>query len=469
MKLLFILLLGVFTHGWCVDNGNPTETCQTTDNQGNQKDDSSRDPGDVKIYEHTLKNGLRIVVVPVESNGRIYFGVLYGVGSVDDPMGKVGLSHFLEHMMFKGTKSVSKDHLHYLLSKYCVSFGANTDCDYTLYHHIVRKEFLYLSLVIEADRMVNLRIDDTEFAIEKGVILEEAGLRNIDPTSRYLNDAGARMWYLYSQYAPPVIGTTYTIENISPKALRKHYKKYYVPNNATLIFVGNIQIEEVVPIAEKYFGRLKPSKELKRRVIPEPLNTGIRYFIEKSVPEIKTQTLQISYSFDKNIVVALKDMNIARFMTFMLFGPYGLTKVMKDEKNLICSARIDLGFNRGNKAFLYITLSLRDGVDRRVVEKECLEIVRNFKKFLTNDLLQKEKEKDSTGFKFMTDSPQELFGEMVGLMKGECSLDDANNRPKIIDDITLDDLINMAAKIFRDENMNHMVYSHPTTIRCFEY
>jgi zinc protease len=453
-------------------SGPQVDSCQEEAkavSEAGEADNKPPPPGDIKVHEHTLKNGLRIVVVPVDSNGQIYFGVLYGVGSVDDPANKLGISHFLEHMMFNGTKNVSKTRLRYFLDKYHVYSGANTNLDCTLYYGAIRKELLYLSLKIEADRMANLTIDKQEFAREKKVIMEEAGLDNLDPINKYMNDAVPRTLYLYSQYASSVIGTTHTIESITPKALMKHYRKYYVPNNATLIFVGSIEKDEAVQLAEKYFGHIKSSSPLRRRVIPEPLNTGISYFIEHSIPEIKTQTLQIFYSLDKGIFATSKDIYAVQFMTGILSGPYGATKLMVDEKNLICGGGIDLSLNRGNKTFLCISLSLREGRDRRVVEKECLEIIRNYKQFLTKELLQMEKEKDAIGFNFTTDSPQGVFWQIVGMVNVGRSMDDVSNRRKIIESITLEDLINMAETIFKDENITHMVYLHPPEIRRWGY
>lgn len=417
---------------------------------------------EIRIHEHFLKNGLRIIVVPVDSNGIIHFGVRYNIGSVDDPEDKMGLSHFVEHMMFLGTKKVSKERLSYLMDKYCIYYNAITGVESTLYYCSVRKEFLKMMMQIEVDRMQNLKMNRAEFEREKKVIMEERNLRDMDPSNRYLGDTMLRSFYFYSKYAYPIIGYAHHIENIDMESLIKHYKKYYVVNNATLIFVGNIEKEEAVKLAERYFSYLKPSKKkIERRLIQEPLNTGISYFIEKSGPEIKKQELQITYAFDKNILASLKNINVANIMINILFGPSVFTKIMMDEKALISDFEASFKTNSGNKAGLVVTMSLPEGVSIHDVEKEFLKIVHEFKeKYLTLELLEEQKEKDSLSYDFLTDRPGSLFFGIINAL-ADNTVCDLNNQQQIFRNIKLDDLKEMADKILKDQNITHKWYMHP--------
>lgn len=423
----------------------------------------------LSIYEHTLKNGLRIIVVSTNANGKVYWGILYKVGSVDDPECKIGVSHFLEHMMFYGTDNMSKEQLQDRLRKCCISYGANTSADYTHYHHTVKKEFLHESMQIEADRMQHLKINDDDVEKERNVILEEKA-RDVTPINKYMDDVVRHSLYLYSNYTSPTIGHEHHITKINKKSIIKHYKKYYVPNNATLIFVGDIQKNEAIELAEKYFDKIKQTnKPINRKIVHEPLNTGINYFVEKSIPEIKIQTLELTYTFDKSVLTTLKDWNVATFLMGMLFSPIAVIKIMKDEKNLISGGDISIVTNRGNRAFLSVRMQLRNGVSRHIVEEEFLKIVRYSRdKFLTEELLIKQKEKNENFWKFLMDSPEAIFEDIVDSVKDGLTVCDMNNRAEIVERITLDDVRSIASKILKEDNITHRVYYCPS-LSCSEF
>ncbi|MDR1652831.1 MAG: insulinase family protein [Prevotellaceae bacterium] len=420
----------------------------------------------LEVHEHTLRNGLRIIVVPTNANGRVYWGILYKVGSVDDPECKIGVSHFLEHMMFYRTDNMSKESLCDRLGKCCISYGAYTNTDWTLYHHAVKKEFLHENMQIEADRMQNLKITDDDIEKERKVILEEK-TRGVTPINSHMEGAVRHVMYLYSNYAYPTIGHKHHIERISRRSIIKHYKKYYVPNNATLIFVGDIQKNEAIELAEKYFGPI-PSKELTRReIVDEPINTGITSVVEKSIPEIKIQTLEVTYTFDKSILATLKDCNVAALLTGILFSPTVVSKIMKDEKKLISGGNVSIVTYRGNIALCSVSMQLRGGISRHVVEEEFLKIVQDFcNKFLTEELLINEKEKKKNFWKFLMDSPEAIFYDIADAVKGGFTVCDMNNRAKIVASITLDDIKSTAFKIFKKENLTHKVYYTP--VSCSE-
>jgi zinc protease len=361
---------------------------------------------------------------------------------------------------------MSKEQLRDRLGKCCISYGANTSTDWTLYHHAVKKEILHESMQIEADRMRNLKINDDDVEKERKVILEEK-VRGVNPINNHMDGAVRHAMYLYSNYASPIIGHEHHIEGISRRSIIKHYKKYYVPNNATIILVGDVQKNEAIKLTEKHFGPIKPSKELTRRaIVDEPMNTGITHVIEKSIPEIKSQTLEVTYTFDKNILTTLKDWNVAVFLTGILFSPTVVPKIMKDEKKLISGGDVSIATNRGNRAFCSVSMQLRDGISKDVVEDEFLKIVRCFSdKFLTEELLISEKEKNKNFWKFLMDSPEAIFADIVDAVKDGLPVCDMNERAKIVASITLDDVKSIAFKILKKENITHKVYYTPVSCR----
>jgi predicted Zn-dependent peptidase len=135
---------------------------------------------------------------------------------------------------------------------------------------------------------------------------------------------------------------------------------------------------------------------------------------------------------------------------------------MKDEKKLISGGDVSIVTNRGNRAFFSVSMQLRDGISRHVVEEEFLKIVRYFSdKFLTEELLINQKEKNENFGKFLMDSPEAIFEDIVGAVKDGLTVCDMNNRAKIVASITLDDLKNMAQKILKKEHITHRVHYCP--------
>ncbi len=232
---------------------------------------------DIDIQERTLDNGLKIIVVNLKSNGVIFGGVGYYVGSGDDPRNIVGVSHILEHMMFKGTRNLSGDDLKktiFVNNKYSNAF---TGHDVTFYVHLFSKDIIDNNLKIEADRMKNLRIDSKDLAKEKEVVIEERKMRTeSDPRTNFMEEAAWKTMYLFSNYSYPVIGYLDQIKSCDQKVVRQHYKKYYKPNNAFVLLVGDITIDEAVEKVKKYFGNIKKGKDQNRERVIDPVNTGLK-------------------------------------------------------------------------------------------------------------------------------------------------------------------------------------------------
>lgn len=231
---------------------------------------------DYQSYE--LKNGLKLVVVPDHRAPVITSMLWYPIGAADEVKGKTGLAHFLEHLMFKGTDTVPAGEFSKRIAASGGQDNAFTSYDYTAYYQKMAKNKIELALKMEADRMENLNINAEHFEPEKQVVLEERRMRvESKPMRRFFEELVKKHFTKHS-YGNPVIGWRQDIENATYEDAKSWWQKYYAPNNATLILVGDITMAEALPMVEKYYSNI-PKREVKIKpfVVEPPRSTEIRY------------------------------------------------------------------------------------------------------------------------------------------------------------------------------------------------
>ena len=210
------------------------------------------------MTEYQLENGMKVVVKQDHRAPVVVHQVWYRVGGSYEQPGKTGLSHMLEHMMFKGTKTLEPGEFSRIVSQLGGQENAFTSSDYTAYYQVVGKQHLEKVMTIEADRMRNLVIDDEEFMKERDVVTEERRWRLEDqPTSKLREQFNATA-FLNSPARNPVIGWMTDIRSYSAQDMRDWYQLWYAPNNATLVVVGDVQPEQVLALAKTYYGPYKP-------------------------------------------------------------------------------------------------------------------------------------------------------------------------------------------------------------------
>jgi zinc protease len=206
-----------------------------------------------EAHEFTLPNGLQVVVVPNHLSPVVVQALAYKAGAADGEPGKNGIAHFLEHLMFKGTETLAPGQLSREIDKRGGTDNAYTSQDVTVYHQEIAKEHLDLIMGMEADRMVNLRLDDATVLPERDVILAERGERVDNEPGARLAEAMAAALYLNHPYRLPVIGWRHEMEGYTSSDALLFYKKFYAPNNAVLVVGGDVTVDEVKALAEKHF------------------------------------------------------------------------------------------------------------------------------------------------------------------------------------------------------------------------
>lgn len=223
---------------------------------------------DAEVKSFMLDNGMKILVKEDHRSPVVVSQVWYKVGGSYEYDGITGISHALEHMMFKGTHNYKPGEFSEIIAANGGSENAFTGKDYTAYFQRIASDRLELCLQLEADRMRNLVIEDSEFKKEIEVIKEERRMRTDDkPTSLTYEQFNA-IAFLNSSYHQPIIGWMEDLNTMTAENLRQWYQTWYAPNNATLMVSGDVNAQQVFELAKKYFGPLKTSQipEVKSRI-----------------------------------------------------------------------------------------------------------------------------------------------------------------------------------------------------------
>ncbi len=228
------------------------------------------------IVDTTLPNGLRVIVKEDHRAPVMVSQVWYRAGSIDEFNGTTGVAHVLEHMMFKGTKDVPPGEFSKRIAAAGGRENAFTSRDHTAYFQQMQNEKLELSMQLEADRMANLIIDDASFAKEIQVVMEERRMRTDDNPQAVLYERMMAAAYQAHPYQRPIIGWMNDLEQMTGQDARDWYKRWYAPNNATLVVAGDVNADAVLALATKYFGPLAPHPLPVRKPQEEPAQIGIK-------------------------------------------------------------------------------------------------------------------------------------------------------------------------------------------------
>ncbi len=222
-----------------------------------------------EVTTFTLDNGMQVVVLEDHRAAVVVHMVWYKVGAADEPPGKSGIAHFLEHLLFKGTDDLGPGELSAIVQENGGSDNAFTSQDYTAYFQRVASDRLELMMTMEADRMRDLQMTEEDVATERKVVLEERGTRvDSNPGALFREQRNAAQ-YLNHPYGIPVIGWRHEMEQLNRDDAFAFYQRYYAPNNAILIVAGDVNPDEVKALAEKYYGPLKPTENLQERARPQ--------------------------------------------------------------------------------------------------------------------------------------------------------------------------------------------------------
>lgn len=229
-----------------------------------------------QVSEYQLSNGLKILVQEDHRSPVVVSQVWYKVGASYEPNGITGISHMLEHMMFKGTDKHAAGEFSRIIAENGGEENAFTGYDYTAYFQTMAAEKLPVSFELEADRMRHLHILPEELKKELEVVTEERRMRTDDHPQAKMAEQFSAMAHTSSPYKNPIIGWTTDIAAYTAPDLQAWYQRWYAPNNATLVVVGDVKAEQVFALAQQHFGNLQPSELVPLKPQKEAPQLGVR-------------------------------------------------------------------------------------------------------------------------------------------------------------------------------------------------
>jgi zinc protease len=314
----------------------------------------------LEFHSYTLDNGLDVYVIPDHRTPVVVNFVWYKAGAGDEENGKTGLAHMLEHLMFKGTENIPPQEFSKIVARHGGRDNAFTSYDYTAYFQKVAKENLPKMMEIESDRMQGLTFTQKEFEPERSVVLEERRWRtDSKPQNKFFEE----MTYYHfpnHPYGRPVIGWKKDIESYTYEMNHAWYKKWYQPNNAFLILIGDITLEEAKPLVEKTYAKVPSIKQVSHDAWPiEPLFAEAKRYT-KIDADVKVPLWARSYRATSLFAgIAEKDVQEDDVLPLMILSQLlggGQTSVLYKslvkEQKLADSVRVDYSpVSRGEASF----------------------------------------------------------------------------------------------------------------------
>lgn len=239
-----------------------------------------------EVHEYNFDNGLKLLVKEDHRAPIVVSQIWYKVGSSYEHDGITGISHALEHMMFKGTDKHPPGEFSRIISANGGRENAFTGDDYTAYFQTMEKSRLAISFELEADRMRNLTLPAEEFKKEIEVVKEERRWRTEDKPQSYTYEVAMATAFQTSPYRLPTVGWMADLERMQVSELNDWYQQWYAPNNATIVVVGDVVPQEVYQLAKKYFAGLSAGKITPNVALPEPPQQGIKRITVKRPAEV---------------------------------------------------------------------------------------------------------------------------------------------------------------------------------------
>ncbi|PWE31640.1 M16 family metallopeptidase [Pararhodobacter marinus] len=217
----------------------------------------------------TLDNGMQVVVIEDHRAPVVVHMVWYRVGAADDPAGQSGIAHYLEHLMFKATDNLEEGEFDRVVQANGGTHNAFTGWDYTAYFQRIAADRLPLMMEMEADRMVNLRLDRSDWLPERDVILRERGQTLESSPDRQFSEQLRAALYQNHPYGRPIIGWRHEMEQLTGQIATDFYRVHYSPNNAILVVAGDVEAEDVLAMAREYYGPIPAVETLPERSRPQ--------------------------------------------------------------------------------------------------------------------------------------------------------------------------------------------------------
>ena len=395
-----------------------------------------------------LDNGLQVVVIENHKAPIIKQMLVYKAGAVDEKVGKGGVAHLLEHLMFRGTKKVRGQEFNRIMEKNGAESNAFTAQDMTAYYQFIDVSRLELAMLLEADLMKNLAFTGDDFSAERSIVFQERKQRvDNNPTALFSEKVKKVLWQNHP-YGNPVTGRDEEILDLTEKDVFDFYHRYYAPNNAVLVLSGDIDLQTAKNLANKYYGSLKPVKIEQKEFIYLPQVYKAR--LEMSLPEVKIAKVVRIYvvpSFIQNPKRAYALDVLSEYLTGDRSAPMYQKLVVKEKKALGVDASYD-GISRSFGTFVLSAVPVQDA--NQSFEKSLSDAFNQAIKEITPEKVEKVKRKMLADLVYLQDSPSSA-AEMVALfIASGGKLEDLNGYAENLKRVTVED-VKEAVRLLSDK------------------
>ncbi|AML50761.1 M16 family metallopeptidase [Falsihalocynthiibacter arcticus] len=409
-----------------------------------------------QLTTYTLDNGMEVLVLEDHRAPVVVQMVWYKAGAADEPAGKSGIAHFLEHLLFQGTETLAPGEFSKTVSAHGGTDNAFTSWDYTGYYQRIAADRLELVMRMEADRMRNLQLSNDDVLPERDVILEERNQRTEnDPGSLFSEERRAAQ-YMNHPYGIPVIGWKHEMESLTLEDSLAFYRRYYAPNNAILIVAGDVDPENVHALAQEYYGVLEPTVDLPERVRPiEPPQRSERR-LTYSDPRVAQPYVMRTYLAPERNAGAQKDA-AALVMLSEILGGTGATSVLGkklqfDTKNAIYVSAFYEGMSLDETTFGLVMVPV-PGVSLDEAEDLLDNAVAEFiREGVDPEQLERIKLQLRAGLIYGEDDVASVARRYGEALTTGLTVEDVQAWPDVLQSITEQDILEAAEKVFDRSN-----------------
>jgi len=426
-------------------------------------------PGRAAVFKpetFTLSNGMQVVVVSNHRVPVVTHMIWYKTGAMDEPPGKSGLAHYFEHLMFKGTKTLKPGEFSAIVARNGGRENAFTSQDYTGYYQSVAVDRLELMMKIEADRMTNLVLTDEIIEPERQVVIEERRSRTDNNPSAMLREQVSTALFQNHPYRIPIIGWQHEIEGLTRDDLIAFYRAWYAPNNAILVISGDVTMETVRPLAEKYYGVI-PARTLPDRVdwIEPPLKADRH--VELKHPRVRQPNWSRRFIAPGNLYGATEHAESLQVLSEILSG--GATSrlyrtLVVENKTAIETGAWYSGDGRGPGTFGFYVSPPAEGDIQAAAAAVDAEIAKLVENGVTAEEVSRAVSQLQASAIYALDSyrtPARVLGGALAIGR---TIEDVESWPERIGAVTVDSVNRAIATVFKDKrSVTALLLPEPTS------
>lgn len=403
-----------------------------------------------------LENGLEAVVIEDRRAPVVVHMLWYRAGAADEPPGKSGIAHFLEHLLFKATENLESGEFSEIVEANGGTDNAFTSWDYTGYFQRVAADRLELMMQMEADRMRNIRLTENDIVTERDVVLEERNQRTDSDPGALFGEQRRAAQYLNHPYGIPIIGWRHEMETLEMEDALTFYEKFYAPNNAVLIVAGDVDPAEVEALAKKHYGPLAPTPGLEQRERPqEPPQLSERRLVFEDERVAQPYVMRTYLAPERDS--GAQEKAAALTMLAEVLGGSSATSVLGralqvESNRAVYSSAFYSGVNYDDTTFGVVIVPTPEYSLEQAEAELDAEIARFLETGVDSEQLARVKRQISASLIYARDDVSGTARKYGAALTSGLTVEDVQVWPELLKAVTEDDIMAVAREIFERKN-----------------